>query len=333
MALEENDILVDTLSGNSISATTFYLGSSNLNTIFAPNVSGGYLPISGGTVTGATNINNTFNVTGATTMAALTTTGATIHNNTLNVTGATTLASLIANGITTINNTLNVTGSTTLASLTASGATIINNTLNVNGATAISPLASSGAPISAFVVNTAAHTLLSASTEFTDIFLHGVTQQFSGGTINVQRFMRLGIPIYSFLSASTANTVSTFSITNSPQTGTNATFINSYALWVQAGETCLSGSVRLNYVVKSATYSILPSDYTVEVTGGTFTMTLPDATTCRGRVYVLKNSGTGFITLATTSSQTIDQFASAALKFGQYVCYNLQSNGANWIII
>lgn len=43
-------------------------------------------------------------------------------------------------------------------------------------------------------------------------------------------------------------------------------------------------------------------------------------------------NGTGSITVATTSSQTIDGAASATLGT-QYDCLHVMSNGANWIVI
>jgi hypothetical protein len=52
-----------------------------------------------------------------------------------------------------------------------------------------------------------------------------------------------------------------------------------------------------------------------------------------GQIYNLKNSGTGTITLNTTSSQTIDGSASGALTMVQYDAIPVQSDGANWMIL
>lgn len=52
MALEINDILAESISGSSISAQTYYIGTQNINTIFAPYIPGGYLPLTGGTISG-----------------------------------------------------------------------------------------------------------------------------------------------------------------------------------------------------------------------------------------------------------------------------------------
>lgn len=92
------------------------------------------------------------------------------------------------------------------------------------------------------------------------------------------------------------------------------------------------GSVSFPYVAKTATYSILNNDYTIDCTSGTFTATLPTAVGCSGRIYVIKNSGTGVITIATTSAQTIDGASTQVLNT-QYSSYTVQSNNANWVII
>jgi hypothetical protein len=92
-------------------------------------------------------------------------------------------------------------------------------------------------------------------------------------------------------------------------------------------------SVEQNIVQKSATYTVLASDSTVECTANTFTVTLLDATGVKGRIFNIKNSGAGVITINTTSSQTIDGAASGILTLAQYDNMTVQSNGTNWIIL
>jgi Pectate lyase superfamily protein/Major tropism determinant N-terminal domain len=94
----------------------------------------------------------------------------------------------------------------------------------------------------------------------------------------------------------------------------------------------LSGSFQVPYTAQTSTYAILATDYTINCTSGTFTTTLPTAIGITGRVYNIKNSGTGVITIATTSAQTIDGSTTAVLSV-QYTSLNVQSNGANWIIL
>jgi hypothetical protein len=58
MSFEVDDIFVNNiLSANTISATTIVFGGQPIQNVFVQNVSGGYLPISGGTVTGETIFN------------------------------------------------------------------------------------------------------------------------------------------------------------------------------------------------------------------------------------------------------------------------------------
>lgn len=92
-----------------------------------------------------------------------------------------------------------------------------------------------------------------------------------------------------------------------------------------------NGSVTTGYVAKTATYAILSYDHTINCTANSFTVTLPTAVSIAGKVYVIKNTGVGTITLATTSAQTIDGSAPGTVVAGAVTV--LQSTGANWIKI
>ena len=89
--------------------------------------------------------------------------------------------------------------------------------------------------------------------------------------------------------------------------------------------------VAYPYVAKTATYAIVDADYTIDCTANTFTTTLPTAVGRAGQVYVVKNSGAGTITVATTSSQTIDGATTKTLAAAAVL--RVQSTNANWIII
>jgi hypothetical protein len=86
------------------------------------------------------------------------------------------------------------------------------------------------------------------------------------------------------------------------------------------------------YVAKTANYTITTSDGVIDCTSGTFTVTLPTAVGVAGRMYAIKNSGTGVITLATTSSQTIDGSLTASIPVSN-MCLVVVSDGANWKVI
>lgn len=95
----------------------------------------------------------------------------------------------------------------------------------------------------------------------------------------------------------------------------------------------VGGSLGLAYVAKTANYTLTASDYLVNCTSNTFDITLPTAVGITGRVYVINNSGSGTITLKTTSSQTVDGNASGTLTMAQNKNYTVMSDGANWIIL
>lgn len=62
---------------------------------------------------------------------------------------------------------------------------------------------------------------------------------------------------------------------------------------------------------------------------GTFTLTLPTAASSPGKVYHIKNIGTGVITVE--GSETIDDETSMILS--QYDCMDIASDGTEWWII
>lgn len=82
--------------------------------------------------------------------------------------------------------------------------------------------------------------------------------------------------------------------------------------------------------------SVLSTDYALLFTGNAAcTLTLPDATTCIGRIIHIKNTKTGTVpvlTIATTSSQTIDGSTSWLLD-DPNESVNVVSNGSNWLIM
>lgn len=98
----------------------------------------------------------------------------------------------------------------------------------------------------------------------------------------------------------------------------------------------IRGSVSLNYRSFSASTTATATDNTLIYTGSTAaTVTLPDATTCTGRIYSIKNASTTnplpVLTIATSSSQTIDGGATWLLNDAKEMILVI-SNGANWEI-
>lgn len=81
---------------------------------------------------------------------------------------------------------------------------------------------------------------------------------------------------------------------------------------------------------KTSTYPITLADSTI-LANGTFTVTLPTAASIAGRTFTIKNIGTGVVTVATTSSQTIDGSLTQIIN-AQYNSMTVISNGSNWFI-
>jgi hypothetical protein len=94
----------------------------------------------------------------------------------------------------------------------------------------------------------------------------------------------------------------------------------------------VSGIVRLIFSVSSTTTlgAVSLTDY-VYFVSGTTTVTLPTAVGNTNR-YTVKRVGSGVVTIATTSGQTIDGSASANLNV-QYNSLDLVSDGSNWNVI
>jgi hypothetical protein len=87
------------------------------------------------------------------------------------------------------------------------------------------------------------------------------------------------------------------------------------------------GGVLFPYSAVTTTYTINRSNYLVDCTTGTFTVTLPTSVGIAGQIFVIKNSGSGTITLATTGGQTIDGSSTKTLT--QYGSITVQSDGSN----
>ena len=80
----------------------------------------------------------------------------------------------------------------------------------------------------------------------------------------------------------------------------------------------------------TSSYTVGVNDYLIDVTGNTITVTLPTAIGINGKNYVIKNSGNGVVTVATTSEQTIDSLSSKSLNNNDSI--EVISDGSNWII-
>lgn len=95
------------------------------------------------------------------------------------------------------------------------------------------------------------------------------------------------------------------------------------------------GSFANTYIAKTGTYTATISDYLINCTANSFTVTLPTAVGITGRIYEIVNSGAGTITVGTTSSQTFTNVTATPTTLtiltaaGKSV--RIMSDGANWI--
>jgi hypothetical protein len=98
----------------------------------------------------------------------------------------------------------------------------------------------------------------------------------------------------------------------------------------------VNGAIATAVVSKTAAYTLSSTDSIVlgNATAGAFTLTLPDATTCQGRRYMLKktDSSANVVTVGATNSQTIDGTTTRALST-QYANIDVVSDGSNWQIV
>ena len=100
--------------------------------------------------------------------------------------------------------------------------------------------------------------------------------------------------------------------------------------WVEGGGG--AASTTLAFTNQTANYTVDNTDCVVNCTSNTFTVTLPTAVGCEGQYFIIKNSGTGVITVDGNSTETIDGALNKILAV-QYESMTVISNGANWIIV
>jgi hypothetical protein len=86
------------------------------------------------------------------------------------------------------------------------------------------------------------------------------------------------------------------------------------------------------YLARTTTYTAATNDYFIDCTTGTFTVNLFTAVGNTGRILIIKNSGTGTITVDPNGSQTIDGATTQTLST-QWSRVHIISDGANWKII
>lgn len=188
-----------------------------------------------------------------------------------------------------------------------------------------------------------------------------ITTTLGNATLNTSNFNRIiftnfgaageyGFDVYRTVGGATQGKIGTATTGNfddqgAAGDGTTAPTNNNTGDLVLGGTTgastlTVNGSTSLGYVAKTGTYTATDGDGTIDCTANTFTVTLPTAVGISGRIYTIVNSGSGTITLATTSSQTFVNISAAPTTLtlppvgtGGTVSYTVQSNNANWNVV
>lgn len=134
---------------------------------------------------------------------------------------------------------LNVPGDHTWAAL-------VDGTRAFTGGVTVTQAAVSGGTPKALRITGGAHLNSVLSTELIDVdFALARTVQFATGAIATQRAALFREPTYGFVGASVITNAATVAIAGAPVAGTNATITNPWALWVQGGDTKLTGNLML----------------------------------------------------------------------------------------
>jgi len=90
--------------------------------------------------------------------------------------------------------------------------------------------------------------------------------------------------------------------------------------------------LKIKYTSVSGTYTIALTDCVVDCTANTFTVTLPTAVGIQGQIFIVKNSGTGVVTVAAAGGEFIDGAATQLLVV-QYQSISMISTNTGWRII
>lgn len=126
--------------------------------------------------------------------------------------------------------------------------------------------------------------------------------------------------------------------TDSVGNGAVATADNEFVLGLAthnvrvAGSFNMQGGQQVKVATKSADYTLTASDFIVQATAVCI-LTLPTAASVAGKTYKIKNSiaAGGNVTLATTSSQTIDGALTRLVD--KYQALTVVSDGTNWMVM
>lgn len=155
------------------------------------------------------------------------------------------------------------------------------------------------------------------------------------GAVTTGQYLRgngTNIILSTFQSADIPTTSITVAQLNASGTPSSTTYLRGDGTW----STPAGGGSNLTVTTVTTTTTLSTSVNQVilaDTTSGIFTITLPTAVSNSGLVYTIKKINTGnTLTIATTSSQTIDGGTTASITV-RYTSIDLISDGANWYVI
>lgn len=117
--------------------------------------------------------------------------------------------------------------------------------------------------------------------------------------------------------------------TNTPTISTHATNKTYVDTAVASIITSTKVPIYIHSTQTSSFTAAVWNFYTANISSGT--ATLPDATTFVGAEICIYNINATALTINTTSSQTVQGFASGVLTLAQYESHTYVSDGANWV--
>jgi hypothetical protein len=114
--------------------------------------------------------------------------------------------------------------------------------------------------------------------------------------------------------------------------GNDISIVGSGSIPTLTSSEFITQSFSAKTTAKTANYTTAFSDYFIDCTSGTFTVTLQAASSYVGRILIIKNSGAGTITVDANASETIDGSLTYSLSLTNSTV-QIMSDGTNWKII
>lgn len=140
-----------------------------------------------------------------------------------------------------------------------------------------------------------------------------------------------------FISTATTATLFINNLTAASSTNTGALVVSGGA--GIGGNLYIGGNLVVNTplsivhsVLTTSSNTIIDATNSIILASGTITLTLPSATVNNGRTFTIKNTGTGYVTVVTsTATEFIDGDTTWILQY-QNSAFDVTSNGTNWVI-